>query len=152
MNMTPNFWAEMIGVVEGFILPEIVITVILAVIAALSGGTLAPWLVTRIATFTTRLTTRAGKLATEAVDLANIQVARCLGVIVDIINAFRASIAALGKIGCGLHKTMSDMVEIAANGTLRTNPRAGKDEFLDENGTWRLVDSPDTHKPARPHC
>ncbi|NSX55261.1 GH-E family nuclease [Parasulfitobacter algicola] len=215
MNMTPNFWAEMIGVVEGFILPEIIITVILAVIAALSGGTLAPGLVARIAAFTTRLTAKAGKLATEAVDLASIQVARCLGVIVDIINAFRASIAALGKIGRGLHKTMGDMVEIAANGTarivrplnqykleyigyqpgtlysnplavvrivrkslrrqylgatpskysktgrevrermrregtLRTNPRTGKDEFLDENGTWRLVDSPNTHMGHHP--
>ncbi|WP_208349839.1 HNH/ENDO VII family nuclease [Pseudaestuariivita rosea] len=111
MNMTPNFWAEMIGVIEGFILPEIVITVVLAVIAALSGGTLAAGLVTKV-----------GGMVAKWANMAKIAsgpVAKCLNVIVSIVEAFRTGITALGKIGRGLHKSMSDLVETAANGTAR---------------------------------
>lgn len=35
-------------------------------------------------------------------------------------------------------------------GTLRTNRRTGADEFLDEQGNWRPVDSPQTHMGHHP--
>ncbi len=37
-----------------------------------------------------------------------------------------------------------------ADGKLRENPLTGKDEFLDEQGVWRPVDSPQTHMGHHP--
>ncbi|WP_084609623.1 HNH endonuclease [Archangium violaceum] len=48
MMMTPNFWAEGIGMVEGYLLPEVLITIILIIIGALCAAAGASALAARI--------------------------------------------------------------------------------------------------------
>lgn len=57
MVAPPNFWAEVVGTVQGFLLPEVIITILFIVIAALTEGAAAPLLVARIATFVKKVKT-----------------------------------------------------------------------------------------------
>ncbi|MEO0697964.1 MAG: hypothetical protein AAFY84_17935 [Pseudomonadota bacterium] len=110
MNMTPNFWAEMYGVVSGFILPEVLIEIILAVIAALTGGSGIPILAGRFAAFIVKLRTLARS-------------ARSLGVLADILDAFRQAISALVRIGRGLHDEIEALTRAGADGIARIRHR-----------------------------
>ena len=109
MNMVPNFWSEMVGVVTGFILPEVLIEIVLAVIAALTGAGVA-LLVGRFATFIAKLRGLAVK-------------AKSLGVLADILDAFRTAITALAKIGKGLHDEIEAMTRAGADGVARIRQR-----------------------------
>lgn len=110
MNMTPNFWAEMSGVVTGFILPEVLIEVVLAVIAALLGGGGIPLLAGRFATFIVKLR----GLATKA---------RSLGVLANILEAFVDGIRALARIGKGLHDEIEALARAGADNIARIRHR-----------------------------
>lgn len=55
MMMTPNFWAEGIGLVEGYLLPEVLITIALILIGELCAAAGASMLAERIAGFLSRL-------------------------------------------------------------------------------------------------
>ncbi|WP_298261225.1 hypothetical protein [uncultured Litoreibacter sp.] len=107
--MVPNFWSEMVGVVTGFILPEVLIEIVLAVIAALTGAGVA-LLVGRFAAF-------IGKLRGLAVK------AKSLGVLADILDAFRTAITALAKIGKGLHVEIEALTRAGADGVARIRQR-----------------------------
>jgi hypothetical protein len=48
MMMTPNFWAEGLGMVEGYLLPEVLITIILIIISALCAAAGASALAARV--------------------------------------------------------------------------------------------------------
>lgn len=113
MNMTPNFWAEMAGVVSGFILPEVLIEIILAVIAALTGGGGIALLAGRLATFVAKLRGLAVK-------------AKSLGVLASIVEAFGKAISALAKIGKGLHDEIEAFTRAGANGVARIRHRVNQ--------------------------
>ncbi|MEO0751741.1 MAG: CdiA family toxin C-terminal domain-containing protein [Pseudomonadota bacterium] len=113
MNMTPNFWAEMIGIVTGFILPEVIIELIFAAIAALTGGSTAPVIGARLATFVAKLR----RLAKGA---------KSLGVLANIVEAFGKAIRALAKIGKGLHDEIEAMARSAADGIARIRHRVSQ--------------------------
>jgi hypothetical protein len=55
MMMTPNFWAEGIGMVEGYLLPEVLITIVLIIIGALCAAAGASALAARITGFLSKL-------------------------------------------------------------------------------------------------
>ncbi|WP_299192788.1 hypothetical protein [uncultured Litoreibacter sp.] len=110
MNMVPNFWSEMVGVVTGFILPEVLIEIILAVIAALTVGGGSVLVAGRLATFVIKLRGLAVK-------------AKSLGVLADILEAFGKAITALAKIGKGLHDEIEAMTRAGADGVARIRLR-----------------------------
>ena len=107
--MVPNFWSEMVGVVTGFILPEVLIEIVLAVIAALTGAGVA-LLAGRFVAFIAKLRGMARKAAS-------------LGVLADILDAFRKAIAALAKIGKGLHDELEAATRAGADGVARIRRR-----------------------------
>lgn len=113
MNMTPNFWAEMAGVVSGFLLPEVLIEIILAVIAALTGGGGIALLAGRLATFVAKLHGLAVK-------------AKSLGILASIVEAFGKAISALAKIGKGLHDEIEAFTRAGANGVARIRHRVNQ--------------------------
>ncbi|MCG7626001.1 hypothetical protein MHM97_21805 [Epibacterium sp. Ofav1-8] len=113
MNMTPNFWAEMAGVVSGFLLPEVLIEIILAVIAAFTGGGGIALLAGRLATFVAKLRGLAVK-------------AKSLGVLASIVEAFGKAITALGKIGKGLHDEIEAFTRAGADGVARIRHRVNQ--------------------------
>jgi hypothetical protein len=55
MMMTPNFWAEGIGLVEGYLLPEVLITIALIIIGALCTAAGASALAARVAGMLSKL-------------------------------------------------------------------------------------------------
>lgn len=55
MAMTPNLWAEAVGTIEGYLLPEILIAIIFAIIAAITEGAGAPLLVARLTSFVKKI-------------------------------------------------------------------------------------------------
>ena len=122
MNMTPNFWAEMAGVVSGFILPEVLIEIILAVIAALTGGGGIALLAGRLATFVAKLRGLAVK-------------AKSLGVLASIVEAFGKAISALAKIGKGLHDEIEAFTRAGANGVARIRHRVNQYKVEIDPGT-----------------
>ncbi|MCK0122681.1 hypothetical protein MWU61_19190 [Loktanella sp. F6476L] len=143
MNMTPNFWAEMSGVVTGFILPEVLIEVVLAVIAALLGGGGIPLLAGRFATFIVKLR----GLATKA---------RSLGVLANILEAFVDGIRALARIGKGLHDEIEALARAGADNIARIRHRVRQYKIeVDPNtlgmngGNIRIVRKLD-NPPKRP--
>ncbi len=112
MNMVPNFWSEMVGVVTGFILPEVLIEIVLAVIAALTGAGVA-LLAGRFVAFIGKLRGMARKAAS-------------LSVLADILDAFRKAIAALAKIGKGLHDELEAATRAGADGVARIRHRVNQ--------------------------
>ena len=65
MMMTPNLWAEAIGTIEGYLLPEVLIAVIFAIITFFTEGAGAPLLVARLTAFVSKIRTAlaaAGKI------------------------------------------------------------------------------------------
>jgi Novel toxin 15 len=64
MLVPPNFWTDMIGLGVGYLIPELFIAVVLAIIAFFTAGTGGALLAARIATYTARVSTaldRAGR-------------------------------------------------------------------------------------------
>lgn len=139
MNMTPNFWADMVGVAAGYILPEVIIELILAAIAALSGGTLSGLLAGRLLVLTKKITQIAGASSGLAAFL-------------KVINGFADALKALKKIGDGLHKTIADSAVDASNRVVRLRHELAQLEFkIDPNtlgmngGNIRIV------RKGKPH-
>lgn len=121
MNMTPNFWAEMFGVASGYILPELLIELILAVIAALSGGSTAGLLAGRLALLTAKISKAAAG-------------GKGLAVFLRLLKGFENAIAALKRIGDGLHRAISATAPDASDRILRLRHELTQLEFkIDPN-------------------
>lgn len=121
MNMTPNFWAEMFGVASGYLLPEVLIEIILAVVAALSGGSTAGLLAGRLAL----LVTKVSKAAAGAKGLA---------IFLRVLKGFENAIAALKRIGEGLHRAISATARDASDRIVRLRHEVAQLEFkIDPN-------------------
>lgn len=110
MNMTPNFWAEMFGVASGYILPELLIELVLAVIAALSAGSTAGLLAGRLALLTAKISKAAAGV-------------KGLAVFLRLLKGFENAIAALKRIGDGLHRAISATARDASDRILRLRLR-----------------------------
>lgn len=121
MNMTPNFWAEMFGVASGYLLPEVLIEIILAVIAALSGGSTAGLLAGRMALLTAKISKAAAG-------------AKGLAIFLRILQGFQSAIAALKRIGDGLHRAISATARDASDRIVRLRHEVAQLEFkIDPN-------------------
>lgn len=65
MIMTPNLWAEAIGTVEGYLLPEVLLAIIFTIIAALTAGAGSTLLTARLVAFVAKIKValaKAGKI------------------------------------------------------------------------------------------
>ncbi len=121
MNMTPNFWAEMFGVASGYILPEVLIELVLAMIAALSGGSTAGQLAGRLALLTAKISKAAAGV-------------KGLAVFLRLLKGFENAIAALKKIGDGLHRAISATARDASDRIVRLRHELTQLEFkIDPN-------------------
>ena len=92
MLTTPNFWAEMIGTGAGFLLPEIILAIIFAIIAFFTVGTGGAALAARLTAFVARVTTQLTQLGHAAgrVILRMFQgIASIAGKMGDLIRAQR---------------------------------------------------------------
>lgn len=106
MSMPPNFWAEMIAVGVGFLLPELIIELIIMLIVGLTGGAAFPALAARAGVFLAKLR-KLGKTVKAA------------DVLAEIVVAFKAIASGLARIGRALRKLLDDVGEAAAGGVAR---------------------------------
>lgn len=122
MNMTPNFWAELTGLVGGFLLPEVIIELFIMVIVALSGGGAFPVLAARFAAFVAKLRTLG-----RTVQSAN--------VLVDLMQGFRRIVAALADLGRALHRGLQAVGRGAAGGVARIRQTLNQFEIVIDPNT-----------------
>lgn len=100
MMMTPNFWAEGIGLVEGYLLPEVLITIVLIIIGALCTAAGASALAMRITGVLSKIR--------KAVEAA--------GRVGKVIATLFSKIDDLAKLIGNLSKALRRKVEEAING------------------------------------
>jgi hypothetical protein len=95
MMMTPNFWAEGLGFVDGYLLPEVLITVVLILLGALCAAAGASALVARISRLVTglqKVISAAGKIGKVLTSLFS-KLKRIGELVVDLARALFRKIA-----------------------------------------------------------
>ena len=95
MATTPNFWAEMVGTAGGYMIPEIILAIICAVIAFFTGGTGGAALAMRLTTFVTKVVTKlkaAGKAGAIVLRIFE-TIAELGSKMVDLVKALKRNIA-----------------------------------------------------------
>ncbi len=95
----PNFWSDMIGLGLGYIIPEVIIAVVLAIIAFFTAGTGGAALAARIAAYTGKITSalaRAGRAGTALISVFN-KLQSIAGKMLDLIRAVKARISEVAE-------------------------------------------------------
>lgn len=94
MMIPPNFWSDMVGLGVGYLIPELFIAIVLAIIAFFTAGTGGAALAARIATYTAKVTKalssagRAGRALLRVFSLLKSISAK----MVDLIKALKGKI------------------------------------------------------------
>jgi hypothetical protein len=95
MMIPPIFWSDMVGLGVGYIIPEVFIAIVLAIIAFFTGGTGGAALAARIATYLGKvkaILARAGRTGQTLLSVFNM-LSAIGGKIMDLIRALKARIA-----------------------------------------------------------
>lgn len=116
MMMTPNFWAEGIGLVEGYLLPEVLITIVLIIIGALCTAAGASALAMRVAGALSKIRT--------AVEAA--------GKVGKVIAILFSKIDDLARLIGNLSKALRRKVEETINGVTNSVNRVVRKAFLEK--------------------
>lgn len=140
MMMTPNFWAEGRGLVEGYLLPEVLITIALILIGELCAAASASALAERIAGFLSRLRkaiNAAGKIGEALTALF-----RKLEEVAELI----------GKLSKALRRRIEELAEGVTDKLNKVIRRTTKSTIKVNEGKWdyffgRVKSSP--HNEAR---
>ncbi len=114
MMIPPNFWTDMISFGVGYLIPELFIAAVLAIIALFTAGTGGAALAARIATYTGKVTaalSKAGR-AGQAMLRVFTFLKSISGKMIDLIKALK------GKI--------DEVAEGVTNGITRITRRSGK--------------------------
>lgn len=114
MMIPPNFWTDMISFGVGYLIPELFIAAVLAIIAFFTAGTGGAALAARIATYTGKVTTALSKAGRAGQALLRVFtfVKSISGKMIDLIKALK------GKI--------DEVAEGVTNGITRITRRSGK--------------------------
>lgn len=114
MMIPPNFWTDMISFGVGYLIPELFIAAVLAIIAFFTAGTGGAALAARIATYTGKVTTALSKAGRAGQALLRVFtfLKSISGKMIDLIKALK------GKI--------DEVAEGVTNGITRITRRSGK--------------------------
>lgn len=94
MTIPPNFWAEVVGTVGGYLIPEIILAVIFAVIAFFTAGTGGAALAARLSLFVASVTSKlssAGRAGRTALRIFSF-LQSLAGKMVDLVKALKRGI------------------------------------------------------------
>ncbi|RMC30117.1 HNH endonuclease [Paracoccus alkanivorans] len=144
MTTTPNFWADMIGTAGGYLIPEIVLAIIFAIIAAFTGGTGGAALAARLTAFVTRVTaqlSRAGR-AGHVVLRMFATLRSVTDKMIDLVKALKRNVA---EKRTGATDAEIPIVRKAENPRTRLPRSNGRWDGEPGNGTW-YPDNPDAKK------
>lgn len=114
MMIPPNFWTEMVGKGVGYLIPELIIAIAMAIIAFFTAGTGGGLLAARIATYTAKITAALSKAGRAGRALMRVfaLLKSLMGKMVDLIKALK------GKI--------DEVVESVTDGIARITRRSGR--------------------------
>ena len=95
MMIPPNFWTDIVGLASGYLIPEVVLAIVFALIAFFSGGTLGGGVVVRLTAFVSKVTTKLAAAGRAGVILLRIFdfMSSLTSKMVDLIKALRRKIA-----------------------------------------------------------
>ncbi|RCW88300.1 polymorphic toxin type 15 domain-containing protein [Paracoccus lutimaris] len=114
MTLTPNFWADIVGTVGGYLIPEIILAAIFAVLTYFTAGTAGGLLAARLTKFTTSVVTKlkaAGKAGKAALKIFEF-LTQLTQKMLDLIKA--------------LKRKIEEAVESATDVLTRITRRAGR--------------------------
>lgn len=114
MTIPPNFWADMVGTAGGYLIPEVILAAIFAVIAFFTAGTGGSLLAARLAVFTASVTT---KLASAG------RAGRAILQIFTFLGNIAEKMVALVR---ALKRGIDEVVESATDVMTRITRRSGK--------------------------
>jgi hypothetical protein len=114
LMIPPNFWAEAVGTLGGYLIPEIIISVIFAVIAFFTAGTGAAALSARLTVFVAKT---ASKLA---------QAGRVGNIILRIFAKLKALGGQITKLIVALRKNIDEAVDGVTSAITRIVRRSGR--------------------------
>jgi hypothetical protein len=143
MMMKPNFWAEALGMVEGYLLPEVLITILLIIIGALCAAAGATALAARVAGIVSKLRKAIGALGKAGQVLTTLfskfdEIAKLIG---DLSKVLRRKVAEAVK---GATNRVNRLVRRSARripAKLDDSMRHAKE--AEQRTAQRLTDNPD---------
>lgn len=99
MMIPPNFWAEMAGTVGGYLIPEVIISILFAILAAFTGGTGGAALAARLSAFVARTTARlarAGRAGPALLRVFN-KLIDIIDTLIDLAKALKRKIVEVAE-------------------------------------------------------
>ena len=114
LMIPPNFWAEAVGTMGGYLIPEIMISIVFAVIAVFTAGTGAAALSARLTVFVAKT---ASKLK---------QAGRVGRIIMRIFSKLEELGGQIAKLIRALRKNIDEAVEGVTNAVTRIVRRSGR--------------------------
>ncbi len=144
MMIPPNFWTDIVGLASGYLIPEVFLAIILALIAFFSAGTLGGGLVLRLGAFVTKVTSKLAAAGRAGVVLLKIFdfLSSLTSKIVDLIKALRRRISETANGATGEATPVIRQSRPNGNPATRLPRTNGRWEGEPGNGTW-YPDNPD---------
>lgn len=141
MATTPNFWADMAGMGGGFLLPEIILAIVFALIAFFTGGTGGAVLAARLMVFVSKVVAklRAAGSAGAIIIRMFAAIEGVGGKVVDLVKALKRNVAEEAKGATDVEIPITRKAENPRTRLPRSNGRWDGDPG---NGTW-YPDNPD---------
>ena len=95
MMIPPNFWTDIVWLASGYLIPQVFLAIIFALIAFFSGGTLGGGVVARLTAFVSKVTTKLAAAGRAGVILLRIFdfMSSLTSKMVDLIKALRRKVA-----------------------------------------------------------
>jgi hypothetical protein len=129
MMIPPNFWTDMVAMGVGYLIPELIIAIVLAIIAFFTAGTGGTLLAARIATYTAKITAALSKAGRAGRALQRVfgLLMTISGKVIDLIKALKGRIDDAAE---GVTNGITRIIRPASRKVLRN-----KDEFLAKYGS-----------------
>ncbi|MFL4470127.1 polymorphic toxin type 15 domain-containing protein [Tateyamaria armeniaca] len=139
MMIPPNFWTDIVGLASGYLIPEVFMAIVFALIAFFSGGTLGGGLVVRLTAFVTKVTSKLAAAGRAGVVLIKIFdfLTSITSKMVDLIKALRRKIVerangATGEATPVIRSTTRRVRDPDEMPCFNKPPNATDQEFLDQ--------------------
>lgn len=141
MATTPNFWADMAGMGGGFLLPEVILAIVFALIAFFTGGTGGVALAARLTMFVSKVVAklRAAGPAGAIIIRMFAAIESVGGKVVDLVKALKRNVAEEAKGATDVDIPITRKTENPRTRLPRSN---GRWDGEPGNGTW-YPDNPD---------
>lgn len=139
MMIPPNFWTDIVALASGYLIPEVFLAIVFALIAFFSGGTLGGGLVIRLTAFVTKVTSKLAAAGRAGVILLRIFdfMASLTSKMVDLIRGLKRRIferanGATGEATTVIRSTARRVRDPADMPCFNRPPNVSQQDFIDQ--------------------